>query len=137
MKKIISIKKIFVVVALAFIGTSSVTCGGAQNEPTPEPPDIDQCTAACDHIGPKEVYYSSGEVKYHPNALNCEEGQPIDMEIPGGLGCEEGIDEVFCVSCEKFCRDTMKQRVWLEPSCVVKIKSCDEIESCAPDGAVD
>ena len=120
-------KKLLIVFPIMF-AFACVKCGESVPEPTPLPPDIHMCKVACDHIGPPTTE--------NPDALNCPDGQPIDM-LPDGGGCEFGVDEVNCVSCEKFCKDTMNQRVWLEPTCVSQIVSCDQIESCAPVGDVD
>jgi len=115
-----NLKNKVIIILSTLIVTAFCTCSP---HPTPFPPDIQTCEEACNHIG--------------PDGLNCEEGQPIDMLWPDAHGCVNGIDEVKCVSCKKFCEDTMNQRVWLEPSCVLTINSCDQIESCAPVGNVD
>lgn len=114
-------KKLFAILPFVFM-FACAHCGESI-KPTPLPPDIHMCKVACDHIGPE--------------GLNCPDGQPIDMLFPDKNGCEDGVNETTCVSCEKFCKDTMNQRVWLEPTCVSQIVSCDQIESCAPVGAVD
>ena len=87
------------------------------NEPSWDPrpvSDSEYCAAACEHIG-------SGD-----SGLNCEEGKPIEMK-PDACA---SVDDVDCVSCEKFCRDTQAEGVWLNPRCVVDIVSCDTIDSC-------
>jgi hypothetical protein len=63
----------------------------------------------CSHIG--------------PNGLKCEEGEPVyDSDIPG----ERGIPNQ---SCEDFCKQQQALGVFINPKCVMKVKSCDEIES--------
>lgn len=92
---------------------------------TPQPYEItDQgmCKAACDHIG--------------PSGLDCDEGKPIVMK---GL-CKVDTDcdtNQTCnasgrceVTCERFCIDVENNGVWLDPTCLSKVKSCSEIDNC-------
>lgn len=50
----------------------------------------------------------------HLRDLGCEEGQPL----------EDGT------TCEKFCVETQKNGQPLNPTCVLSITACTEIESC-------
>ena len=91
-------------------------------EITPMPPtvtDQDQCTPACVHL----------------RELNCDEGKPIDMKKScyTDHDCDSHQDCLFgrcTVPCEDFCRATENEGVFLDPTCVVKITSCDQIDSC-------
>ncbi len=48
------------------------------------------------------------------------------------LGCPEGMPLMDGTSCVDFCIQTQKDGFALAPSCVVTIKTCDELESkCA------
>lgn len=111
-------RKKFVVSLAAFaivVSFSGTAC--RQNEPEWDPApvsDTEYCDAACQHIGPE--------------GLRCEEGEPIAMTQ---AGCDSGVDEVNCVSCAKFCEDTQSNGVWLAPRCVMNVRSCEEIDSCA------
>ncbi len=49
----------------------------------------------------------------HLRDLDCDEGKPL----------EDGT------TCEAFCQSTQDSGHALRPSCVVKIKSCDEINT--------
>lgn len=97
---------------------------------TPVPPvitDSGDCAAACANL----------------ERLKCEEGAPIDM----GKSCASagqclGLDgkpdaKQYCgtnghcmTSCTNFCIDTQEKGVWLDPACVAKITSCDQISTC-------
>ncbi len=70
--------------------------------PTPRPPPTD--TADC------------GKACDHMKELHCPEGEPL----------EDGT------SCQKFCEDTQNSGHALNPSCIVKITTCKQIETtCA------
>jgi len=91
-------------------------------EITPQPPiivDQHMCSAACANL----------------QSLKCEDGNYIDSKkhcdstyecIPGQL-CMSGTCHT---SCEDFCIETQNAGVWLDPTCVSKINSCPEIDSC-------
>ncbi len=99
---------------LVFVAASLSCCINREVAWQPEKiVDSDMCRLACENIG--------------PTGLGCEEGEPIEM-VSGG--CDAGIDNVRCVSCEKFCVDTQTTGVWLQPGCVASVKSCSEIEGC-------
>ena len=84
-------------------------------EPVPQPPvitDTDQCPAACDNL----------------RTLNCEDGC--------GPGHESACTypDGGTYSCEDYCRNAQSNgviHVWLNPTCVKEINSCDQIEQCA------
>ncbi len=46
------------------------------------------------------------------------------------LGCKEGAPLQSGTSCETFCIDTQKAGHDLRMACVLKIKSCGELQSC-------
>lgn len=46
------------------------------------------------------------------------------------LGCKEGAPLASGTSCETFCIDTQKAGHDLRMACVLKIKSCGEVQSC-------
>lgn len=62
--------------------------------------DTADCKSACTHLGPTD--------------LNCEEGKPLEDGTP----------------CQKFCEETQASGHALHPSCVMLIKTCDEIGTC-------
>jgi hypothetical protein len=84
------------------------TCHPDQVNPPPKP-DSDLCAKMCEHIGPK--------------GLGCEEGYPVyDSDKPGPK-------DVPNESCEEFCVITQNNGIFLNPSCVSLVKSCDQIEN--------
>lgn len=116
-------KKILTVLSMVSIFTIFVGCPKGQ-QVSPMPPvvtDQNMCAAACDHIGPK--------------GLNCKQGQPIDMKVActsdaqclKGQHCSSG--ECF-TSCADFCVTTENVGIWLDPTCVATVASCDLIDSC-------
>ena len=109
-----------VLMAMIFVG-----CPKGRSPNPPVIVDQNMCAAACNNIGPK--------------GLNCEEGKPINVkrqcastaQCSRGETCESG----WCsVSCEQFCVDTENQGVWLDPTCVAKITSCDQVDACPLPG---
>lgn len=46
------------------------------------------------------------------------------------LGCKEGEPLASGTSCETFCIDTQKAGHDLRMACVLKIRSCGEVQSC-------
>jgi len=46
------------------------------------------------------------------------------------LGCPEGQPLASGTSCEKFCVDTQEAGHDLQIACVLKIRSCGELQSC-------
>jgi hypothetical protein len=80
---------------------------------TPVPaPDSASCDDMCKHIGPKDQ-----------GGLGCEEGSPVyDSDVPGPK-------DVPNESCGDFCRKQQAQGVHLNPKCVVKVTSCDQIDT--------
>lgn len=84
--------------------------------PQPRPvPDSDLCGDMCKRIGPKTAD--------NPNGLGCEEGEPVyDSNIPGEPGKPN-------LSCEAFCVQQQKIGVFINPRCVMQVKSCNEIEA--------
>lgn len=90
-----------------------LACPGPQAPgPTPvNPPDTDLCGAMCLHIGPKDK-----------GGLGCEEGEAVyDSDVAGP-------PDVPNVSCEEFCKTTQNVGAFLNPRCVAKVKTCEEIE---------
>jgi len=80
--------------------------------PTPEPAELTECEAMCDHIGPTEE-----------GGLGCPEGEPVyDSDLPGPVGEPNQ-------SCEDFCVQQEANGVSLNPECVAKVESCGQIEA--------
>jgi hypothetical protein len=71
--------------------------------------------------------------------LGCPEGNNVsvgiqcvaDSDCNVGQQCE---DRLCVVSCETFCIDSQRWGVWLNPTCVATLNSCDALESCALPG---
>jgi hypothetical protein len=119
----IMFKQFSTTVMILFFGGCLNSCPSSPILPAPpEVIDADMCKPACDHL--KE--------------LGCEEGEPVDTgeDCPPGMGCKDAscIEGVCMVTCERFCEETEKNGVWLNPTCVVNVASCDKIETCAPNG---
>jgi hypothetical protein len=78
--------------------------------PAPKP-DSNICAKMCQHIGPK-----------NKGGLGCEEGNSVyDSDKPG-------LKDVPNESCEEFCKITQNNGVSMNPSCVLLVKSCSQIE---------
>lgn len=112
------------------VGLAALSCHNVTPGVTPAPPvvtDQSQCQAACDNL----------------KVLGCAEANPIDM----GTQCKHDADcvgpdgkpDVYqscaangacIISCVNFCTSTEKNGVWLDPTCVALIVTCDQIESC-------
>lgn len=75
--------------------------------PSPEPPkDTSLCGAACRHLAD----------------LSCEEGKPVyNSDLPGPR-------DVPNQSCESFCEEMQDKGLFVNPRCLLTIKTCDEIE---------
>lgn len=88
--------------AASFVGA---TCGGAPTPTPPHPDDAPSCAAACKKM----------------QELGCREGE----DVPGP-------DDIV-VTCVFFCEKTINDNnVALNPSCIMGITSCDQIETkCA------
>lgn len=103
-------------------GLAIVILGGCPEpvvpHPVVEPVDTNLCAKACLKM----------------EELKCEEGQPIDMGTKCSSNAQCKIDE-YCgagtchVSCEVFCKETQATGVWLNPTCVMSITACNQIES--------
>jgi hypothetical protein len=79
--------------------------------PSPKPDAGSLCAQMCQHIGPKEK-----------GGLGCEEGNPVyDSDKPGPK-------DVPNETCEEFCNDKVKNKIDMNPKCLVKVPSCDKIE---------
>lgn len=89
--------------------------------------DQSSCAAACNHMA----------------SLECEEAEPINM----GTACHVDVDcknvdgmsdpsqtcsptGTCTTSCTNFCIAIENQGVWLDPECVAKITSCNQISTC-------
>lgn len=97
---------------------------------TPNPPvvtDQDHCAAACANL----------------QKLSCQEGDPIvtgtSCKVDQDCKDPDGNWDVYqqcstvghcMVSCVNFCITTENSGVWLDPGCVEKITSCDQVDSC-------
>ncbi|OPZ34512.1 MAG: hypothetical protein BWY99_02507 [Synergistetes bacterium ADurb.BinA166] len=81
---------------------ASLAACGPRNEPVVHvPDDTPDCPAACRH-------------------LRGEDGS--------GLDCEEGKDLPDGTTCEKFCLDTQQSGHGLNPSCVVRVGKCSDMD---------
>lgn len=104
--------KLFLLVAL--LGLLSVGCPSRVDVESPSsapltPPDTELCGEMCEHIGAK--------------GLNCEEGQAVyDSDLPG----EKDVPNL---SCNEFCKTSQDRGSFINPRCVLLVKTCDEIES--------
>lgn len=67
--------------------------------------------------------------------LECAEGKPV----PTGVACtadwncsagEQCVERVCTTTCAQFCFDVQAAGVWLDPTCVAAISSCDAIDAC-------
>lgn len=80
-----------------------------------------QLAAHCEHDRPRPVQPDAGTPAdcdaacKHLRALKCPEGEPTAK----GASCED-----VCNNAEN------SQTITLSPVCVVKIKTCDEVDSC-------
>jgi hypothetical protein len=85
----------------------------AVSPPTPAP-DTDLCGSMCNYL----------------LLLGCEEGKPVyDSDIPVAPGHSPGDPNE---SCEQFCQKQQDNGIFLNPRCVMKAKSCLEIEQMRP-----
>ena len=77
--------------------------------------------------------------------LSCGGLRPIPLPIDPGdsdqcapacarmesLGCPEGQPLSDGTSCTQFCKDTQRAGHALNPTCLTKILTCEEIETCS------
>lgn len=69
------------------------------------------------------------------SSLGCVEAQPLkadrqcveDSDCPDISSCIRGECETSCLD---FCIATQDNGVWLNPTCVMNIKTCDELNLC-------
>jgi len=90
---------------IAIVALITTGCSGCKPTPTPDPKtDIELCDEAEERL----------------LELGCEEGAPIIMP--------DGTQVAFT----QFCIDTANAGHWLNPRCLMNLKSCDkdEIEAC-------
>lgn len=89
------------------LGLVLTGCPMAPESPEPPtPPDTNLCGKMCDHLA----------------KLGCEEGQSVyDIDTPGP-------PDVPNVTCAAFCERLQKNGVFVNPKCVLDVKSCEEIE---------
>ena len=87
-------------------------CPPSRDPASPNPipaPDSDLCGQMCDHIG--------------PNGLKCPEGDSVyDSDRPGTRGIPNK-------TCEDFCKEQQDNGAFVNPRCILQIKSCGEIEA--------
>lgn len=117
------------IISVVVFSACALGCKNNGGMITPNPPVItDQafCQAACDNL----------------QSLGCQEAQPISMgtQCSNDADCKDldGNADKFqtCVqhmcetSCTNFCISTENQGVWLDPICVSKIVTCDDINLC-------
>jgi hypothetical protein len=86
--------------------------------------DTNKCLPACENL----------------RRLGCPEGQPVfnGETCQAGMGCNLGtcIEAKCMATCERFCADMQDSGVWLNPTCVAEIQSCNVIEDCAINGNI-
>ena len=56
---------------------------------------------------------------------------PVACENLSLLGCPEGEPLADGTSCTEFCVRTQEQGHALNPTCLAKITSCDQVDSCS------
>lgn len=93
--------------ALILAAVLLVGCPGPIPRPAPViPTDTASCPSACQHL----------------RDLRCPEGNPIPHP-------DHFDDRSFDATCEKFCEDTQQSGHALQPSCVMRIRKCSDMES--------
>lgn len=96
---------------LAFLPLGLIACPQAHSPNPSPPPDSDLCAAMCQHIGPTSA-----------GGLGCPEGDPVyDSDLPGP-------PDVPNKSCLDFCKGQQTNGIFLNPRCVIQVKTCAEIE---------
>lgn len=65
-----------------------------------------------------------------PNPPPDTDKCPAACEKLRSLGCEEGQPLEDGTTCEQFCQATQDAGHWLNPTCIMSIESCGEIEDC-------
>lgn len=75
--------------------------------PPPNPPvDTDLCSDMCEHL----------------DTLGCEEGKPVyNNDLPGPV-------DVPNQSCADNCKELQDKGFFVNPRCVLTVKSCEDIE---------
>ena len=107
----------FIVMLVAFVPFS---CSGVEITPHPITiTDSDKCPAACENL----------------RRLGCEEAKSIDVgtKCVSGQNCPLGqyCDVGTChATCDQFCRETQSQGVFLDPTCVMNITDCKQVDGC-------
>ena len=70
----------------------------------------------------------------HPPPIAVEpndtENCPAACENLRVLGCPEGEVLEDGTTCEKFCADTQEAGHGLNPTCIMTMKACSELEAC-------
>ena len=68
-----------------------------------------------------------------PNGLQCNQRGTCNNGVCSVWGFE-GMYDICSETCEQFCEATQNDGVFLNPECVQKIKSCDEINTTCSVG---
>ena len=97
-------------------------CPNSSRLVSPNPPQIvdsQLCGSACERL----------------STLGCDEGKPVGTGIAcnGDWECghtEQCVNRWCFDTCEHFCSETQAWGVWLDPTCVSQINSCNEIDTC-------
>ncbi len=104
---------------------------GAKSQAPSNITDQGNCALACGHMA----------------SIGCIQSQPISM--PGtcraNTDCKgpDGAPDQFqtcsalgtcMVTCTNLCISTENNGVWLNPTCVLGITSCDQVDSCVTSG---
>jgi hypothetical protein len=102
-------------ILLFVLAASLMGCPPPKEAPSPNPvPDSELCGPMCKHIGPKTAE--------NPKGLGCPEGEPLyDSDRPGPV-------DVPNLDCETWCKEQQAKGVFINPRCVMQVKTCDEIE---------
>lgn len=93
---------ILTLVALVLIG-----CPASTPRPAPViPTDTASCPSACQHL----------------RDLGCPEGTPIPNP-------DHPEDRSLASTCEQFCQDTQEAGHALQPSCVMRVRKCSDMQT--------
>ena len=113
---------------IACVGVACATTNAGLVTPNhPTVTDQSDCAAACATL----------------HSLGCAQGNPISMGTKCGnnADCKDlngnsdpkqqcAADGTCMVTCVTFCIDTENQGVWLDPTCVKDVTSCDQVDKC-------
>jgi hypothetical protein len=119
-----------ILASMLLFGTCGASCNNNHGKVTPAPPvvtDQGDCQAACDHM--KDL----GCVQANPTEMGTTCKFDSDCKGPDGNwdhGQSCAANGRCIITCTNFCIATENQGVWLDPTCVKNITSCDQIDQC-------